>query len=349
MAVFACKTVPCFKPLTAWRGPRLASGKRSVVFKVGSAEPALSAFAQKLPCGQCFGCRLDYSYDWAVRCVCEAQMHKQNCLILLTYAELPKNASLQLGDWRAFMKRLRRKVGPVRFFHAGEYGDNNARPHDHALLFGYDFPDKVFFKNSKTGFKLYQSAMLSRIWGKGHTTVAGMSFESAGYLARYLMDKPTLTRRVFDDNGVCVGRTFSDQAIRKYGQMLCKDTGELLLIKKPEYLTMSHNPGIGESWLRKYWSDVYPHDFVEVSGARGRMPPPRYFDNKVEEWNLVDMNAIKLHRMSRSDTTEEVWNKFLQKFQLLDLHRDERLAKEEVVKRAQLALYNSKRGDLYGD
>lgn len=332
----------CFTPLVAWRGERLESGKRSVVFKAGSAEPALSAFMQKLPCGQCFGCRLDYSYDWAVRCVCEAQMHKSNCLILLTYEKMPINGSLQLSDWQDFMKRLRYEVGPVRHFHAGEYGTLNGRPHDHALLFGYEFRDKKYLKMSVAGFKLYTSDYLNGIWKLGHATIGEMSFESAGYLARYLMDKPTLTRQVKDENGVVIGRTYTDKAIEKYGELV-DGNGVVSLVKRPEYLTMSRGPGIGESWLRKFWRDVYPHDwFMLKSGAK--MPPPRYFDNKVEEWNVVDMSAIKLHRVSRCTSKEEVWSKFLTKWQLLDCNRDERLVVNEVVKRAKMSLYSNERG-----
>lgn len=338
--------MPCFSPLTAFRGYVGDSGKRAVVFKAGESPPSLSVFPQKLPCGQCFGCRLDYSYDWAVRCTCEAQMHKENSMILLTYEKLPENGSLQLSDWQNFMKTLRMEVGPVRHFHAGEYGDNNKRPHDHALLFGYDFKDKKFFKMSKAGYPLYTSEFLTSLWRKGHCTVANVSFESAGYLARYLMDKPTLTRQVKDDNGLVIGRTWTDRALAKYGSLVDTETGELVLLRRPEYLTMSRRPGIGESWLRKFWRDVYPHDwFMLKSGSK--MPPPRYFDKKMEEWKLVDMNKIKLDRIARCDSKEEVWNKFLQKFQMLDLHRDERLKVAEVVKRAQLALHNSTRGDNY--
>lgn len=334
--------MPCFKPLTAWRGSVLESGKRSVVFKGGDSTPALSVFPQKLPCGQCFGCRLDYSYDWAVRCVCEAQMHRDNCLILLTYENLPKDGSLQLCDWQNFMKLLRKEVGPVRHFHAGEYGTINGRPHDHALLFGYDFPDKKYFKMSNAGFPLYTSDKLSSIWKKGHCSVGAMSFDSAGYLARYLMDKPTLTRSVKDEEGITVGRTFTDKAIAKYGEKVLP-SGEIVLCKRPEYLTMSRRPGIGESWLRKYWSDVYPHDSMVFKGGR-KMPPPRYFDNKVSEWNLVDMDQIKRYRISRCSKKEEVWSDFLHKMQVLAVDRDERLSVMEEVKKAQVAIYSNERG-----
>jgi hypothetical protein len=48
---------------------------------------------------------------------------------------------------------LRKKISPlkIRFFHCGEYGDKTRRPHYHALIFGYGFPDKKLFKKQKSG------------------------------------------------------------------------------------------------------------------------------------------------------------------------------------------------------
>lgn len=336
--------MPCFRPMTAWRGDFTSSGKRAVVFKASQSPGGLSAFPHKLPCGSCIGCRLDYSYDWAVRCTCEAQMHEQNCLILLTYKDLPKDGSLQLNDWQNFMDRLRYKVGPVRYFHSGEYGSRNGRPHDHALLFGFDFPDKKYFKKSAAGFDLYRSEMLEGLWEKGHCSVGSMSFESAGYLARYLMDKPQLTERIVDENGIVLGRRYTQEAIERYGEKVCERTGEIRLCRRPEYLTMSRRPGIGKSWFDKFWMDVYPQDVMVLKSGK-KMPPPRFFDVEYAKKNPLDMERIKLHRIARCDKKEEVWNKFLEKYQLLDANRDDRLAVMEVVKKAQVSLYGSERGD----
>lgn len=47
---------------------------------------------QRIPCGKCIGCRLDYSKNWATRCVLEASQWEHNWFITLTYDEdhLPK-------------------------------------------------------------------------------------------------------------------------------------------------------------------------------------------------------------------------------------------------------------------
>ena len=46
-------------------------------------------------------------------------------------------------------KRLRDRVGygRFRFYACGEYGETTNRPHYHAILFNYDFPDKQLFED----------------------------------------------------------------------------------------------------------------------------------------------------------------------------------------------------------
>lgn len=74
-----------------------------------------------LPCGQCVGCRLQYSREWAIRCLDEASCFEQNSFITLTMSEssvAKHGRSLDVGLFQLFMKRLRKEVDPlrVRFF-----------------------------------------------------------------------------------------------------------------------------------------------------------------------------------------------------------------------------------------
>ena len=130
----------CYKPLRAWQ---CANG--DVVF----AELGRFDITRQLdlPCGQCVGCRLERSRQWAMRCLHEAKMHDRNCFVTLTYNNdnVPADRSLNYRDFQLFMKRLRfhfRGV-PIRFYMCGEYGEDFGRPHFHACLFGLDFPDKT--------------------------------------------------------------------------------------------------------------------------------------------------------------------------------------------------------------
>lgn len=187
-------------------------------------------------------------------------MHTRNCFITLTYDDphLPPGRTLVVKDWQLFAKRMRKKLGPFRFFHCGEYTEDG-RPHYHAALFGLDFPDQLFLKNSKTkGHPLYTSAVLADLWGKGFHTIGELSFDSAAYVARYCMKKIT-----------------GDQAEKHY-EYISEEHEGLVLSRKPEYTTMSRNKGIGESWIHKYLNDVYPSDEVIINGKSAQ--PPKFYD-----------------------------------------------------------------------
>ena len=133
--------MPCYTPLKGWRSQeRTESGKRAITFRLreGYADMPVD-----VPCGQCIGCRLERSRQWAVRCMHEASLYENNCFITLTYNEdhIPSDGSLKKDHFQKFMKRLRKKFGAgIRFFHCGEYGAELSRPHYHAILFNFDPP-----------------------------------------------------------------------------------------------------------------------------------------------------------------------------------------------------------------
>ena len=75
------------------------------------------------------------------------------------------------------------------------------------------------------------------------------------------------------------------------------DTGEIL-DRKPEYCTMSRSPGIAHWWYEKYKDDVYPSDVVVVNGTK--VKPPRYYDNKLRDYDPVAFDEIKLERFENA-------------------------------------------------
>lgn len=227
----------------------------------------------EVPCGQCIGCRLERSRQWAIRCVHEAQLHSENCFITLTYNNdhLPADGSLDVTHWQKFMKRLRKKYGDgIRFFHCGEYGHQLGRPHYHACIFGFDFPDKVLWKQSPSGERLYRSASLESLWPFGYSSVGTLTFESAAYVARYIMKKH-------------LGQGADDH----YGG------------KKPEYTTMSRRPGIAAGWFEKFKGDVYPSDEVILRGKA--MKPPKYYDGLYE---VLDPDAFEKMKVKRKKSAK---------------------------------------------
>lgn len=278
--------MPCFSPLTAFRSKDVGvSGKRALTF---NRQGSLSGIPLRIPCGQCVGCRLERSRQWAMRCLHEKRLHKDTCFLTLTYRTelLPPGGTLVKRDLQLFMKRLRKHAGKVRFYACGEYGDVNKRPHYHVLLYGYAFPDLKPYGVNRRHEKYFTSKVLEEIWGKGLCVVGAVTFDSAAYVARYVMKKVTgdasrVHYRVVDGDGVVTERI-------------------------AEFTLMSRKPGIGTGWYVKYGEETYVHDSVIVNGKEVR--PPRFYDTKFELANpekFVKLKKLRRRRMRlfRADNT----------------------------------------------
>lgn len=263
--------MPCFRPLHAYRAP---GGGVAFDSKKGYADRPL-----ELPCGQCIGCRVERSRQWALRCVHEAQMHGANCFVTLTYSDenLPGDGGLHVEDWQKFAKRLRKSVGAFRFFHCGEYGDANRRPHYHACLFGLDFSDDRVLLRRSGEHSLFVSPLLTRTWGLGHCSVGDLTYESAAYVARYVCKKLT-----------------GPEGEVEYSRV-DESTGEVTRVCAP-YVTMSRRPGVGSTWFEKFSAEVYPSDEVVHKGRRFR--PPRFYDGKLSEEELDQVKGKRAARVA---------------------------------------------------
>jgi len=278
--------MPCYHPLSAYQ---CADG--SIVFYESKRHDTVKSLS--LPCGQCIGCRLERSRQWAIRCMHEAQMHTQNCFITLTYDDdhLPSDRSLHYRDFQLFIKRLRKRYPGrrIRYYMAGEYGENFGRPHWHACIFGLDFDDKKLWKRTSANSLLYRSADLELLWPFGYSSIGDVTFESAAYVARYIMKKVT-----------------GKNAVEHY-QEIDPDTGEITN-RKPEFTKMSLKPGIGYEWYKQYTSDVYPHDYVVVRGKK--VKPPKYYDKKYKIDNPYEFDELlyireKSAKLNYADNTPE--------------------------------------------
>lgn len=279
----------CYYPVTAFQ---LKDG--SIVFQENKGE-VLREF--KLPCSSCDGCRMERSRQWAVRCTHEAKMHEENCFITLTYNDENCPQSLDYRDFQLFMKRLRKKYSnkKIRFFMCGEYGDTGGRAHFHACLFGIDFDDKVHLKTTRAGNKLYTSKTLENLWSDskgncyGFCTIGGVSFDSAGYIARYVLKKR--------------------QGIREDERYNVIDLETGMVVKKTEeFVKMSLKPGIGYDFYKKYTGDIFNNDCCVINGKE--IKPPKYYMKKLDKDNNVRYKEIQEERERkglkyRSENTEE--------------------------------------------
>lgn len=240
---------------------------------------------QTVPCGICIECRKRQARDWAVRCVHEAQMHEENCFVTLTYSDefLPAGGSLDRTAFPKFMKRLRKRYGKVRYYHAGEYGEVGGRPHYHALLFGLRFSDAVEFARGGAGAR-QSSEELSALWPYGYSEVGGVSLESAAYVCRYVMKKTNK-----------LSRSYREEMVRRG--------------LEPEYATMSRRPGIGAGWLARYRDEVWDHDSVMVAGRE--VVPPRYYSEKERGLDAARMEVVKARRLRKygEKCSDDTWRK----------------------------------------
>lgn len=290
--------MPCFRPLQAYR-----TDLGKIVFTDRGSHRALT-----LPCGQCVGCRLERSRQWAVRCMHESQMHEFNSFVTLTYNEdtIPHDFSLNYRHFQLFMKRLRKDFPRVRFYMCGEYGETYHRPHYHACLFGIRFLDLKPWRKSSAGFQLYRSDRLEALWGKGNVEVGDVTFESAAYVARYVMKKIT------------------GPDAEKHYEAVDPVTGEIYS-RIPEFTRMSLKPGIGATWYDKYKAEVFPLDRVVVRGVECR--PPRYYTNRMDAADPKMSSVVEYQRYIKALALEAD-------------NSEDRLKVKEVVCRARIKNLN---------
>lgn len=195
---------------------------------------------------------------------------------------------IRFGQSNAIKKILDQQNAP-RFYMCGEYGERTQRPHYHAIIFGYDFPDKKFFAKTKTGETLYTSEILKKLWGKGHTTTGEVTFQSAAYVARYITKKIT------------------GQKAQQHYEYIDLETGEITN-RTPEFNHMSLKPGIGARWLERYTADVYPEGKVLVRGHKSKSP--KYYDKQYKKLKPLEYEDLQWQRekaslLRSSDNTKE--------------------------------------------
>lgn len=300
----------CFHPLPAAR-PR-GSDEAPVIGRARSQTAGMDRF--ELPCGQCLGCRMDRRRMWSIRCMHEAQLYDQNLFVTCTY-EGRVDPSLRYEDFQKFLKRLRKAQKgvspgpsgkyPIRFFAAGEYGAQYKRPHFHALLFNCDFRDKERWHNG-----YFLSRVAEDLWSHGDVKIGTVTPESAAYCAGYTLEK------VYGDAG-------------HYEDVVDVSTGEISG-RRPEFLVMSRNPGIGAWWYEKYRGDLFPHDYAVSDGRKWKVPR-YYFEKAQQELDPSIIEMVKDERFERA------------RMRPLSESSEERRGTREAVLKARLNTFNRRR------
>lgn len=294
----------CNNPLWAYRDdsdtqkPVKILGSNPVKDSFGKAWiPRLKDYREvfPVPCGNCIGCRLDYSKDWADRCVMESMSYDKDrsWFVTLTYDDEhlpplqgvpiyennPYYSSTRKEDYVLFMKRLRKYFSDhygltgVREFGCNEYGGNTLRPHYHNILFDIPLGDHLtFFKTNVLGDALYKCDLIEDIWHQGFVLVGEFNWRTAAYTARYIMKK--------------VKGEHADEHYMNLG------------IER-ESRFGSNRPGIARRYFDEHYNEIYEHDQIILPAIDGKpniIKPPRYFDDLYKKIDPLHLESVKLKR-----------------------------------------------------
>lgn len=352
----------CYHPLKGWPVGQTLQGK--VAYKItgygvdhlelirGSWTPVhgptRGSLAERvirdyveIPCGQCVGCRLEYSRQWANRCMLELGYHDSAYFVTLTYndAHVPKTMygeegtgearvglTLRKRDVQLFFKRLRKAFpdDKIRYYLAGEYGGKTHRPHYHAIIYGLHLHDLKPYKRSDQNYQYYTSESLQKVWSIydpvkaefdpiGYVVVGKVSWETCAYTARYIMKK-------------LKGDASSFYELHNL---------------EPEFTVMSRKPGIAAQYYLDH-PDCVTSEYIHVSTEKGgiKFRPPRYYDKLFDVDRPGELDNIKLFRKENAIAAREI------KLANTNLSYLELLAVEEAAVKARIKAL--KRGDPSG-
>jgi hypothetical protein len=200
------------------------------------------------PCGRCINCKLQKANNWATRCLHESNYHEHNMFVTLTYdtAHLPLDESVHKHHFQNFMKRLRHQTrNTLKYLACGHYGDQNGRPHYHAILYGLEPLSHELGPppaGTSAGHQVIKGP-LTNAWKYGIVHIGTVTYQSARYVAQYLL-----------------------HGHRPPG-------------KAPVFLTMSK--GMGERWIKDNLHLINQETGITINGTHVSIP--RYYHQKIKE------------------------------------------------------------------
>lgn len=341
----------CYHPLHAWPTGCLTAAGKTEYLITGFSDPPIppqsvikTGYHGKpvtIPCGQCIGCRIDRSREWANRCLMELESHPEGGYFLtLTYndmhlpwswyadpytGEAQPSLTLDRRDVQLFIKRLRRATGQsLRYFGCGEYGPRTMRPHYHLIIFGLVLDDlEPLPGRSSQGYTYYRSKLVEDCWS------FGMRDQYRHDVSPTVYDDRGRPRKVTSTAGYVVVGAISWETCAYTARYVTKKlTGDAAQYYDyfnitPPFSMMSLKPGIGADFYRP---EIYEHEHIVLSTPTGgrKFRPPKYFDRMFDIEYPEKMLEIKRDRVRKAELQKQL------QLEKTDLNYMEMLAAQEL-------------------
>lgn len=300
--------------------PGKVDGVYKTLFDKSVVEIGNERVLYKIPCGHCLGCRSDLSKEWSDRLIMESLYHEHAYFITLTYCneylcykmrpsfdpetgEYCDRASLDKSDWQAFMKRLRAKFPErrLRFYCAGEYGDNTQRPHYHAIIFG--LPDKedlhmVASGASETGNIYYCSDVIEDCWKATEDSIYPLQCNKQA--VKEFKDPSLLGWCSIEPANQFTMKYVTSYVTKKIGKLQNSWYDELNIV--PPFSLSSRKPGIGLQYFEDH-PECIVEGQIKIASPQGTINcrVPRYFKKKFKEIDPERYDEMALEKMRAAD------------------------------------------------
>lgn len=300
--------------------------------KALKANPMTKYTVEQIPCGVCMECRLKNSKEWAFRCMKEAEEHKSNLMLTLTYNDenLPKGAVIDenTGEILKFTTPLWKREHQLFMKKMRKWWNKEIVPKERPKKGTEELKD--FWKRWNIKFKLcgeYGSDAEYKDWKgnirKGtkrphfHIIVFGLdlpdlefhkwskcdwSKEKNALFKSKILDK-LWSKGIAEVNEVnfetCayVSRYIMKKQLGKGAKEHYENNG-----LTPEYSCSSNRPGIGNEYfyknIEKFLNDE--KHFIKTKKKILEIGSIRYYDKLLEKEYPEEFEEIKKKRRKRS-------------------------------------------------
>ena len=312
---------------------------------------------QRIGCGKCIGCRLDYSKQWANRCILEACMWEQNWFITLTYdpEHLPYKDEfksedgftytddgtwggyLEPKDMTDFLKRLRKhwkkyyNAENIRYFYCGEYGG----------------PPRPLWKDKKTGELHYSEGF------RPHYHMCTFNFpipldkleldkeRSKSGAAQFICKE---IEEIWGKGRVRISELNWQTCAYTARYITKKINGEMAKEHYPskgqtkEFVRMSRMPGIAKDFYDRHKDEIYKLDEIILKVTDSKtisVKPCSYYDRLYDIENHERMQELKEIRKENAVEAQKVINSktTLTMLKQLNIAEELQIAKAKALKR----------------